>query len=120
MTTIERLCAAIDLGDDSVLPILADALEEAGDRRGGTPQWREGGAIGWLARSRYQPQHSGGRYGWVEVPEEFRACGADGTLYPVLFGRLSGGVLEIDEGLGVRHYATRSAAYLALAHALAE
>ena len=30
---ITRLCAAIDGGDDSALPILADALEEAGDPR---------------------------------------------------------------------------------------
>jgi hypothetical protein len=33
MTDTGRLCAAIDAGDDSALPALADALEEAGDPR---------------------------------------------------------------------------------------
>jgi hypothetical protein len=31
--TIDALCELIDAGDDSSLPILADALEEAGDAR---------------------------------------------------------------------------------------
>lgn len=33
LSIIDAFCAAIDAGDDSLLPILADLLEETGDAR---------------------------------------------------------------------------------------
>lgn len=38
-TTIDHLLAAIDAGDRDTLPILADALEEAGDPRAAGVRW---------------------------------------------------------------------------------
>lgn len=53
--TIAALCAALDAGDDPVLPILADALEEAGDPRAaglrrcvGRSPARMGGGLWWI------------------------------------------------------------------------
>lgn len=56
--TVTSLCRAIDDGDDSVLPILADALEDAGCEdtsvlqhlRGPGPHVRGCWVLDWLLR----------------------------------------------------------------------
>lgn len=50
-TTIDHLLAAIDAGDKDTLPILADALEEAGDPRADGVRWlaqEKKWPLGWL------------------------------------------------------------------------
>lgn len=50
--TITSLCAAIDAGDDSLLPLLADALEDAGRSREaeGLRLIEDGGGRAWTWR----------------------------------------------------------------------
>lgn len=137
MTTTDHdlvaLCAAIDAGDDSALPVLADLLEERGDPR----------AVG-LRRFAHRPATDpecapDGRHESRCVPSGTKNYRGDGvvwwraspgrpsshSLVADVFDRLKGGTT-----LGHRHnrascygerrmYPTRSAALLALAAALA-
>lgn len=116
MSTIAALCAAVDAGDDAVLPILADALEEAGDGRAAKLR---------LAPHLYRPlavwrgEHE---WAWVCGSEGLGGCWS-GETGRTLFRRLKGGRL-IPRGGAYRRaervYPTRSAAYLALSLALTE
>jgi len=126
MTTaldIAALCAAIDAGDDGVLPILADALEEAQDAR----------AAGLRLVGDRRPSLSfGGRVGaitegaaWNKAPRGARAGGSEVTegLYRRIRGQQAHEyehVKSIKGDLSRLHFATRSAAFLALAQALTE
>ena len=121
---IIALCAALDAGDNSVLPILADALEEAGDARAD-------GIRLCVDRQPYRVFARSGRgmevialWQWVEYSrhDEFRA----GSSVPAAaFKNLKDGKSmnaqvtrkRVSKRLG---YPTRSAAYLALATALME
>lgn len=113
-TDIAALCRAIDDGDDACLPILADALEEAGDARmlmvravtTASDPWN------WPAKPRWFVGAEKGEVGWKPYPAGLTGC----TLSSEIFSRLRGG-REIESG---RVYPTRSAAFLALAEALAD
>jgi hypothetical protein len=110
------LLAALDAGDDGVLPILADLFEEAGDGRAAglrrlagryRPAWayRPGGVAGggWRRANRLAPDaapHALPGYLWDALPE----CGR---------------WLEYAGGEAWYKYPTRSATFLALAEALA-
>jgi hypothetical protein len=103
------LLAAIDEGHDDCLPILADLLEEAGDAR----------ATYWMR----QPNHAAPilhamtaepRWGWLKGCWANGRAGLGESVYDLLAGWSEYG------GRGGRYYPTRSAAYLALAEALAE
>lgn len=116
---VAALLWAIDDGDDSALPILADALEEAGDARG---QGLRGVSVDPFFGG---PNRRDGAEGW------FFARGAGllaGHCEPT-FDRLAGELVEMDtlakdgsahERHPCRRYPTRSAAFLALAQALTE
>lgn len=111
------LCAAIDGGDDTALPILADWLEEAGDAR----------AAGMRLAGRHRPQllhppflrSASDLYCWLPPDERpdrnLLPCVLPAHVYarlmPPATSRLSHRVLA-------RAYPTRSAAFLALAEAL--
>lgn len=111
--TIRGLCARIDGGDDEVLPILADALADAGDVR-------EAGLRESLRRG-HNPRPiaiANLILGVVETWHEW-----DATLVArALLDRLEGGntcwLADNYDGRS-EAYPTRSAAYLALAFALA-
>jgi len=105
------LCAAIDAGDDSALPALADWLEEAGDpRAAGLRRFAHRPALEIDA----QPCRMAGLWAWHILSDEYVGC-----LAREVFLRLR------KAGHGVQWagkralYPTRSAAYLALAEALA-
>lgn len=107
---IQALCRAIDAGDDGVLPILADALEEAGDSRGAglryavllgkRPRWKLAN-WGWWASNR-RGGDLGSRIAW-RVANRLPSRWAGVTV----------------PGYASYNYRTRSAAFLALAAALA-
>ncbi len=117
-TDLARLLAALDDGDDSMLPIVADLLEEAGDQRAvGLRR-----VAGWHAYTGFQPHLREAPvagepriWGWIpNLPGNEKY--AYGLLKPAVFSRLRDNVWPgIPEG---RYYPTRSAAYLALAAAL--
>ncbi len=123
MTTIHdiaALCAAIDDGDDSALPILADALEEAGDPRAGGLRkcpplfrWDMDGMFGWWYLPFLVENYPEDRFGWsehsvtAEQAEALRLAGH--PPYQATTG----------ETTCVRCWRTYSAAYLALAEVLA-
>ncbi len=119
MTThpdLPAILAAVDAGDDGVLPILADLLEEMGDRRAaGLRASQVGDALCPVDLVRHDTGH---RWGWL-TDDEGSAGGA--FLAPGVFARLRGGKAyrESKRWLASRGYPTRSAAYLALAEALA-
>lgn len=97
------LCAALDAGDDTALPILADALEEAD-----SPLSAGLRAIPPDAR----PLHSLDRtWRWFSAGwwEDDRS-----TVAEAVFNRLPAG----SPGATWRDYPTRSAAFLAIAEAL--
>ena len=110
--TIAALRAAIDAGDDSALPILADAMEEAGEGR-------LAAGLRHVRDSCYRPYGSQGGWSWYYTDPGESRRGPPG--WPPLHG------YEVDLwGLARRwmwgwspHYPTRSAAFLALAEALA-
>ena len=91
-TDLAALLAALDRGDDSALPAIADWIEEAGDRQ---PHEKEEGCVpAWLVDSgpgQRRPEPIEGWYGWW---------------------------YEYTRGVIVDSYPTRRAAYLALAAAL--
>jgi hypothetical protein len=95
------LCSAIDAGDDSALPILADALEEAGDPRAD--------GVRLVVAGRYEPARN-----WTEFDDEA------GAIPAALFGRAIRLRLHRVWTGSTLHYDDRSAAYLALAEALAD
>ena len=114
MSDISALCAAIDAGDDSALPALADALEEA-SRESDAQSLRHA-----IRHGRRPLRNHGGRegYSWV--------CWSSGWtnqtwgmcpwhLWPERFNPLQGGELvEPHMDARFRAYQSRSAAYLAL------
>lgn len=139
--TIAGLCAALDAGDDAVLPILADALEEAGeDGLAAGLRPRKAYGILWAIRD-FIPaagHHPRGEPEWLILDPRSvystdlgRACVGVGTYLRLSRltprrGRnrtrthlavLPDGTLETVRGIA---YPTRSAAYLALAAALTE
>lgn len=63
--TITRLCETVDTGDESVLPILADALEDAGIVPEIMPQ-----GFGWRAVVQQAPDAVPGYYDDAGVPGE--------------------------------------------------
>lgn len=107
MPDLAALCAAIDAGDDSALLPLTDLLEEIGDPRaavlrGSLPHEQPlRGPNSWVIESRFLPRRVWGRLGG--------GSGVTNNL-PEPDGGHPGGL--------IRHYPTRSAAYLALAEAL--
>jgi len=113
---LNRLLAALDAGDDSVLPVLADLLEEQGDRR----------AAG-LRRLPAAPSGLPGRQAhFVKLTarmEEIRAADATAwtqALRPDLFTALTGAThCTCGKGTEWADFPSRSAAFLALAEALA-
>jgi hypothetical protein len=100
------LCSAIDAGDDSALPILADALEEAGDPRAD--------GVRLVVAGRYEPARNGVGCYWTEFDDEA------GAIPAALFGRAIRLRLHRVWTGSTLHYDDRSAAYLALAEALAD
>jgi hypothetical protein len=130
MTALEQsiagLCAAIDAGDDSVLPILADALEDAGDPRADGLRLvgdRQPERNTWIANIDADAPLQEGSPLWLwrrTRPLRARA-GHPERLAPRLFERLPHPASNYVAQLGrdhVRPYPTRSAAYLALGAAL--
>jgi hypothetical protein len=118
MTTtpdIAALCRTLDAGDDDVLPILADVMEEAGDPRAAGLR-RLGDR--WPLRPEWNPEGSGWR--WVGTRNRIQH---NNWLKARIFRRLCGGVLSGSETPGPnepssRDYSSCSAAILALAEAL--
>lgn len=108
--TIRGLCAALDAGDDRVLPILADALEDAGDGRAA-------GLRGDLPRPVLSTGH--GRAYWVWWRRDAPCRPNQGVIRVATFFHLRG-MVRWNFGAGWAYYDTRSAAYLALAAALVE
>jgi hypothetical protein len=114
------LLAAIDDDDDSALPILADALEEAGDVRA------EG--VRWVTDLDVEPTSVTPPQRWLWVRGDEQTVARCDTLVPVIFDRLTGGEERllprgIIGGLAARlvpdrEYPSRSAAFMALAEAL--
>ena len=107
---IAAMCRQVDDGDDGVLPILADALEEVGDQRLAglrlALQRQKSPSVGaaippdpppaaWEPVSHWHPEYE------------------PGVLRLEVFARLGG-----EESMGYKWYPTRSAAFLALAQAL--
>jgi hypothetical protein len=114
MTTaldIAALMQAIDDGDDSALPILADALDEAGDPRAAGLR-----RIPWIALPLCSVQ------GWTWEKIRPRRAQLPHHLPESWFFRLKGGGrTKAPWGLSApKTYPTRSSAYLALAAALTE
>lgn len=113
--TVRRLCAALDAGDDAVLPILADALEDAGE------DVLAAGlrlvCVPWSG-CRKRPRHVRGSWGWRCDPRKRRAADlVSADIAARLPARWAGATIP-DHGYSTHRYPTRSAAYLALAAAL--
>lgn len=104
---ITALRAAIDQGDDTVLPFLADALEDAGDPR--TAGLRRALRLG------FKPEAGWGHW---RVSRNARPKRAQGRVSYEEFARLREGDLHTVGAAMWREFPTRSAAYLALADAL--
>lgn len=127
MTTLDAdiaaLLAALDEGDDSVLAILADALEEAGDPRSS--------GVRLVPESGRTPASVAPPQAWKWTRYHAECVVWRDTLAPEVFDRLTPGsgagrscarARAAGHGLLVvdsREYVTRSAAILALAAALA-
>jgi hypothetical protein len=118
--TIAALCRAVDKGDGSVLPILADALADDDDPR--AEGLREAAAHA-VPRSDY------GRWTWQESVSSDPAAWHEvrNEVVPAaVYARLSGGRVRNRRSyvgrngwvVANRNYRSRSAAYLALAEAL--
>lgn len=116
-TDMAALCAVIDAGDDSALPILADLLEETGDPRAAGLR-----RLGRLRRKatpyRVAETRSSDAGCWGWGPTSHPDAVRHGYAVPIrVFRRLTTSL-----GWGSRTYrahSSRSAAYLALAAALA-
>ena len=101
--------AAIDAGDDSVLPILADVLEELQDPR----------AAGLRRLGHRRPYHDICDVGDCYVWHGGKSARTGPERAGVDLDRLAGARrYDLDDKHGVRLYLTRSAAILALAAVL--
>lgn len=112
---IAALCAAIDAGDDSALPVLADALEEAGDGRAK-------GLRDILWYGDIMPIRRNGLYAetlWAWEPTRGRGPHLPHRVRRSWFDRLPPLNAPGRVQAPAMTYPTRSAAYLALAAALA-
>ncbi len=107
---VAALCRAIDDGDDTALPILADALEEAGDER-----VRGMGSVCVLYPAK-MPSRIGGLWHWYKHNPRRAYLGHH--LIARVFDRLPPLDVPGREGTYAMHYPSRSAAFLALATAL--
>jgi hypothetical protein len=108
---IEALCCAIDTGDDTCLPILADAMEEAGDAR------TRGMRSVCVVHPAKQPLLLCGWWCWEKQNPR-----RDFLFHHLIardFDRLPPREAVGRKGATAMAYATRSAAFLALAEALA-
>ncbi len=113
---IDLLCRVIDAGDDTALPALADALEDAGDERAAglrvlgdrwplEPWWNLAGAgWRWVGADPDDIQH----VNWL--PYDVFLALPPGHRFPAPDGV---------PGLGSMDYPSRSAAFLALAETAA-
>ena len=118
-TEITHLLAALDAGDDSVLPILADALEEAGDPRAAGLR-RVGDRRPWALWDRW-------RWLWgaldaglgAPVTPESLAAVLEKPIWDRLQGDRPGPEQGWSDSARFVEYDTASAALLALAEALA-
>lgn len=113
---ITALCAALDAGDDSALGPLADALEEAGDpRAAGMPPaidaWRD-------TRPDWNDGPDETRWGWWEECDDSHAGGW--AQYAILTRSEFAALPGQESRPHWKGYPSRSAAYLALAEALAK
>lgn len=136
---VRRLCVAIDDGDDSVLGVLADALEESGDPQ--AAGLRKAIKLNHCpTRFAFHSNQDGGlkwRWGWINASAcrrppligSNRLVGlADrAILFTLFYARLPGKAgprsWAPDERLypiSAKVYQSRSMAYLALAKALTE
>lgn len=138
---IAALCAAIDQGDDEALPALADAMEDAGDPRAAAirrmtahgPRWERDYRPAKCEADRTHARRNG-RDGWGWLSDEYMTPGGvmsarvDVAVYRRLAGRgctpfaRHGGPDNVAflHSVRAKVYPTRSAAYLALAEALAK
>jgi len=112
--TITGLLAAIDAGDDALLPILADALEDVADAR----------AAGLRLISDRRP-HVGLSTGdggvlWSRGCVYARVFAPRSQLPDAVYDRLKGGRIRRRIDWPTRLYPTRTAAYFTLAAALTE
>ncbi len=111
---IAALCAAIDAGDDAVLPILADALEEAGDALavGLRLAAEYAGLLGCNdPDSRRQPE-----WGWYDI--DFADSSTEDALWCRLWHAAPCHILGSEGDASMTLHPTRSLAFLALAEAL--
>lgn len=133
---MSAMCLAIDDGDDSALPDLADALEEAGDKRAEglrriCPDSRFR-CLAWPARFVFHGPSRRWSWGWIDGSHPphgadastfFRSQLAE-SIYRRLLGRSASHTFAPSASAytasRAKVYPTRSAAYLALAAALAE
>lgn len=116
LDTISGLCQAIDEGDDSLLPILADELEEVGDARAAGVRLMPAG---------FGPREFGGPYRpvwlhtWARCDESDPLCWSYGFIPHEIYDRLQRGqVLDAQGYNDERGYRSRSSAYLALAEVM--
>lgn len=109
------LCAAIDAGDDSLLPALTDVLKRAGDSRAtplamlGVLRIRQHSDRALPVRS---PRQVGDVWVWRRFGHTFD------NVVESIFWRLEGWIPGYGNTQLERAYPTRSAAFLALAEAL--
>ncbi len=126
---VRRMLAAVNGGADGVLPYLADALDDEGDARAARLR-RLRDALpddvppaATPTPARLGPyKESGGHHVWgwalyLGAPWEYMGYGQ--FVRPEVFSRLRDNILPGYPGV-YRMYATRSAAFLALAAALAD
>lgn len=110
------LLAAIDAGDCSALPILADALEEAGDARTAGLLRLVGAREPFSVGVGRGPEP----YAWYEGRDDLADRQPSYYLPCLLFRQLPPSECQLGPGAEGRYYRTRSAAFLALALALEE
>lgn len=109
LPAIRSLLAAIDAGDDEVLPILADALEEDGDGRAAGLRHK------WSRRLTPAPQNARPEnWGWKRIKTS-GACVRPHHVETGIWERLQGATIR---GGQWKWWPTRSGAFLALAAAL--
>ncbi len=112
---ITALCRALDRGEDDVLPILADALEEAGDGLADAVRTVAEWALLEHPGMPCQPHDRGGSWYWSRRSDTPYPARPD-VIADDIYDHLTGGRLH---STFARSYASRSAALLALAEALA-
>lgn len=111
---IMAMLLALDKGEVSCLPILADALEECGDRRADGLRL----VIKRADWPRYDMAHAAiGPFIWFRCNDDKDWFTFAHFISPKIFDKLEGGTLRGDYW---RHYETISSALLALAEALSQ